>query len=250
MVEWLNRMSIHVRRDEIMGNFETGAVDYVAPRLRKVRGEKWALGLEPNVELTNVEILGTSYFGFGSSMRGGMIRSYVEVGRFSRIGRDVSLGLGNHDYNLTSVAPYFGFPPSGKGRAFASQNPKRRVIVGNDVWIGDGVKINTGVKIGDGAIVGAQSMVTKDVPPYSIVGGIPARHIKWRFEPELIEQLVDVQWWKYEPIVLKTILSADPAESLERINSAARLPLADLPRIVVKSSTFDPKKGIRLGGRK
>lgn len=69
--------------------------------------------------------------------------------------------------------------------------------IGNDVWIGVGVTIINGVKIGDGAIVAAGAVVTKDVEPYEIVGGVPAKHIKYRFNDDIIKKLLEIKWWKY-----------------------------------------------------
>lgn len=73
-----------------------------------------------------------------------------------------------------------------------------RIIIGNDVWIGSDVKIAGGVHIADGAVIASGSIVTRNVLPYSIVGGNPAKHIKWRFDEQIIEQLLKIQWWDYE----------------------------------------------------
>jgi carbonic anhydrase/acetyltransferase-like protein (isoleucine patch superfamily) len=71
------------------------------------------------------------------------------------------------------------------------------IHVGNDVWIGDGVLVMSGVKIGDGAIIGARAVVTRDVPPYAIMGGVPARLIEWRFHELVITMLRRIQWWDW-----------------------------------------------------
>jgi hypothetical protein len=72
---------------------------------------------------------------------------------------------------------------------------KGDINVGNDVWIGYEALVLSGVRIGDGAVVGARSVVTKDVPPYAIVAGNPAKLIRYRFSPEVVEQLLDLKWW-------------------------------------------------------
>lgn len=72
-------------------------------------------------------------------------------------------------------------------------------IIDNDVWIGEDVTLKTGITIGHGAIIAARSVVTKDVPPYAIVGGVPARIIRFRFEQDVIQKLLSLEWWNYKP---------------------------------------------------
>ena len=82
-------------------------------------------------------------------------------------------------------------------------NRKRQIIIGNDVTIGANVTIMGGVTIGNGAVVGANSLVTKDIPPYAIVGGNPAKIIKYRFEDEIIEKLNEIKWWNWSEEKIK-----------------------------------------------
>ena len=79
----------------------------------------------------------------------------------------------------------------------------RSVVIGNDVWIGEDVKIKGGVTIGDGAIVAMGAVVTKDVPPYAIVGGVPAKIIRYRFNNEIIEKLLQIKWWDRDEVWIK-----------------------------------------------
>lgn len=75
-------------------------------------------------------------------------------------------------------------------------------IIGNDVWIGNDVVLKGGVKIGDGAVVAANSVVTKDIPPYAIVAGIPAKIIRYRFASDIVEELLKIKWWNYNYVDL------------------------------------------------
>lgn len=84
-----------------------------------------------------------------------------------------------------------------KSEVAAAWDNKGDIVIGNDVWIGFEAVILAGVKIGDGAIIGARAVVTKDVPPYSIVGGIPAKVIRKRYSPDIIEQLLSLKWWDW-----------------------------------------------------
>lgn len=102
-----------------------------------------------------------------------------------------------YDKNATNVTNYLRDNPG----AFEHRSPKTlgpMPNIGNDVWIGQDVSINRGITIGDGAIVAAFSVVTKDVPPYAIVGGNPARIIKYRFDEETIRNLETIKWWEHE----------------------------------------------------
>ena len=96
--------------------------------------------------------------------------------------------------------------------------------IGNDVWIGDNVFIKSGVKIGDGAVVGAGAVVTKDVPPYAVVVGVPARVIKYRFDEKTIAELLELKWWDLDAQIVKSLPFRDVGlciEKLKEIRSAA-----------------------------
>lgn len=94
---------------------------------------------------------------------------------------------------------------------------KGDIVVGNDVWIGYEAVILSGVKIGDGAIIGARAVVTKDVEPYSVVGGIPARLIKKRFSDETIKQLENIKWWDWKPEDVKSNISAIQSGNIKNL---------------------------------
>lgn len=157
---------------------------------------------ENNVRILNAELFGTVFFGFSSYINSGLIRSYCEIGRYCSIGRNVSLGLGSHDINCLSTSPFLSHLASGESLKLASESPKRRLIIGNDVWIGDNVCIASGITIGHGAVIAAGAVVTKDVPPYSVYGGVPAKKIKMRFDDYIISELLRTEWWNLLPIDL------------------------------------------------
>lgn len=191
--------------------------EFQSAQLINTRGDRWACYAEPEVVLNSTHLQGTVFFGFASYMNGGLVRGYVEVGRYCSIGRDVTLGLGVHDHTRTSTSPFFSFPPSNPDKAFVSNNPRRRTIIGNDVWIGDSAKISSGIVIGHGAVIGTGAVVTKDVAPYTIVGGIPATEIRPRFEKEISDALLKSEWWRYEPHILKETMTADPAVAIDAL---------------------------------
>jgi acetyltransferase-like isoleucine patch superfamily enzyme len=134
-----------------------------------------------------------------------------KIGRFCSIAPGVKCNNGRHPYTYpyVSTAPCFFSPNPNhyqNGGSFADMfchdeliyaDDERRypIVVGNDVWIGENVFIVGGVTIGDGAMVLAGAVVTKDVPPYSIIGGIPAKVIKYRYSQEDIDFLMKIKWW-------------------------------------------------------
>ncbi|XWY21573.1 Vat family streptogramin A O-acetyltransferase [Bisgaard Taxon 45] len=124
------------------------------------------------------------------------------IGKFCMIGSDVKFIMNgaNHQMNAISTYPFgiFGYEWAKALPEKAELSSKGDTVIGNDVWIGYNATIMPGVKIGDGAIIGTHSVVTKNVPPYTVVAGNPARVIKTRFSPEKIEHLLALKWWDWE----------------------------------------------------
>lgn len=125
------------------------------------------------------------------------------IGNFCAIANGVQFLMGSANHRMSSVTTYpfsaFGGIWENIVPPHLSQLPKKGdIIIGNDVWIGRESMIMPGVNVGNGAIIGARSLVTKDVPPYAIVGGNPAKILKMRFDEELVSLLEKLQWWNFD----------------------------------------------------
>lgn len=121
----------------------------------------------------------------------------IRIGKFCSLAGNISIFLdGEHQTKNISTYP-FGYFKDFKIKEKCTFDTKGDVNIGNDVWIGYGVTILSGVNIGDGAVIGACSLVTKDIPPYTIVGGVPAKLIRKRFDDETIEKLLEIKWWNW-----------------------------------------------------
>ena len=149
-----------------------------------------------------------SYVGYGTYLSENNYFSRARIGRFTSVGPNVKCIFGRHPSNtFVSTHPSFfsknhnavrfSFTKEQLFEEFAGPRDEEgySILIGNDVWIGANVSIMNGIEIGDGAIIAANALVNKDVPPYAIYGGVPAKHIKWRFTEQEIEFLVKFKWW-------------------------------------------------------
>lgn len=168
------------------------------PALRNCKMDKTAkVGTGSNC--INVEMDRYSYMGKNNSV------CNTKIGAFCSIASYCAIGGGVHSLTAVSTSPVFfkGHNILNQNLALLPTDTEKTVIIENDVWIGEKVFIKDGIKIANGAVIGAHSVVTHDVPPYAIVAGVPARIIRFRFNNEEIEKLLDSKWWNLSEQDLK-----------------------------------------------
>ncbi len=143
---------------------------------------------------------------------------HADVGKFCSIAGEVKVGMATHTLNKLSTSPIFSEKKNSTHYSWvniSNVNPYKRVIVGNDVWIGVRAMIIGGNSIGNGAVIAAGAIVTKDVPPYAIVAGVPAKVIRYRFSNDIIERLEKLQWWNLPEEFLKENISIFQKDDLD-----------------------------------
>lgn len=167
-------------------------------------------------------VLENSSLGYGSYIGDNSILFGCKIGRYCSIAQKVERICGTHptDYVSTHPAFYSSKHPCGfsyvsttKFNEYKYAEEKYGVVIGNDVWLGTGSKLMDGIRIGDGAIVAAGALVTKDVPPYAIVGGVPAKIIRYRFSDDQIRRLLEIKWWERDAEWIRT--HADQFEDID-----------------------------------
>lgn len=134
--------------------------------------------------------------------------SMTNIGKFCSIGPNFLCGWGIHPTKYITTSPAFYSTNKQNGITYSKENKiteRKKITIGNDVFIGMNVTILDGVVVGDGAIIGAGAVVVKDVEPYSIVGGVPAKHIKYRFDEEIRNKLLKIKWWNFDEEKLQDV---------------------------------------------
>ncbi|PTX56452.1 transferase family hexapeptide repeat protein [Litoreibacter ponti] len=198
------------------------------------RGRLFLLDYEAPAQLNN----GAAFYyqdlqiGAYSYLRTGTIRHVKSIGRYCSIAPNVTLGESEHMTDWMSSSPafhrtdqFFFYPPEDKAAParvmpmdeVENDSATGEVEIGHDVWIGTDVVVRRGVKIGTGAVVGGGAFVTKDVPPYAIVAGVPAKVLRYRFSEKVIEAMLKVKWWEFDANVLAGVPFNKPAHALLEI---------------------------------
>lgn len=132
--------------------------------------------------------------------------THTRIGKFCSIATNCVIGESDHPYRFLSSSPIFYHKGNIFGETWTDKDHFQiyeTTVIGNDVWIGAGVFIKSGVKISDGAVIAAGAVVINDVGPFEIVGGVPAKFIKKRFSDELINLILEKQWWNWDVEKLK-----------------------------------------------
>ena len=149
----------------------------------------------------------------------------LQIGKFCSIACGAKFLFNSANHTLSSLSTYpfpLFFEEWGleKKDVTNAWDNKGDIIIGNDVWIGYEAVILAGVTIGDGAIIGTRAVVTKDVPPYTIVGGVPAKPIKKRFSEETISALLEIQWWNWSETRIAENIGAIQSGNIEQLKQS------------------------------
>ncbi len=194
-------------------------------------GKKTVIGLHSEFEGANrigADSLFQGRLGYGSYI-GSHASVTGKVGKYCSVGSGVQVVNGFHPIDAVSTHPAFFSLKKQCGMTYASQDsfaetkyaePGYSVVLGNDVWIGQNAMLLAGIHIGDGAVIAAGAVVTKDVPAYTVVGGVPAKKIRDRFDADIAAAMQEIAWWNWpeEQLRANALDFADPAEFVRKWN--------------------------------
>ena len=206
---------MNILNEEVIKKLNSKGVETLAYPGSKSIGNR--VYFEPPCSIKWMDIFGDFSIGAFSYAVSGYFTE-VKIGRYCSFGENIQIGRSDHPLNFLSTSPFFyeqqkmfnlgeEFLDSEKYHQHQTTIPPSGMLlgkprfteIGNDVWIGHCAYIRPGVKVGDGAVIGANSVVTKDVPAFSIVAGNPARIVKMRFDDSIIKKLTLSKWWMYAP---------------------------------------------------
>lgn len=166
--------------------------------------------------LTNVKLDDYSYIG------GHSVVHNASFGKYCSVASGCMIGLGIHPTDHLSTHPVFYTHRESFWQS-VTQSPTieeyKSIKIGHDVWIGTNAVIRDGVEIGIGSIIAAGAVVTHDVPPYAVVGGVPAKILRYRFDEETIKALLESRWWEKAPVTLQRLSTWNVEEFLKQIRN-------------------------------
>ncbi len=142
----------------------------------------------------------------------------AEIGQFCSISDHCRIGMGGHTLSYLSTCPIFTQKINGCQSQWIDKDvnaaDNKKAVLGNDIWVGSHALINGGVTVGHGAVIAAGAVVVKNVPPYAIVGGVPAKVIRYRFSPEVVAKLLELEWWNFDDCKLKNNIAIFQKDNL------------------------------------
>ncbi|HBO5728594.1 CatB-related O-acetyltransferase [Pseudomonas aeruginosa] len=197
--------------------------------------------LEPKVKLGKAKIYSPALAigAYTDVVSGCEFMEVSSIGRFCSIATGVVIGQPRRSHPMHWLSTHAFSANSKRLRKSLQDEPvSTPTQVGHDVWIGRDALILDGVSIGTGAVIGAQSLVNRDVPPYAVVAGSPARVLRYRFEPELIERLLASRWWELPVDLLCELPLDDPQACLDVLEQQPAQVRQDAPRLRIRHKPF------------
>lgn len=213
----LKKIARHINSKILKSKIKRLGFDFNPP-INKLKKNSTII-LEEQTDIGNITIKSLSLkIGAHTYIRSGTyIHLTEEVGRYCSIGKDAIIGMERKAHPSDWVTTH---PFTNKIRADECKSAASPCRIGHDVWIGERAIIMDNVKIGTGAIIGTSSIVTKDVPPYAIVAGIPAKIINYRFDKKTVDRLLLSEWWNLNPSKLKDLPLNQPEAFLQIVEAS------------------------------
>ena len=195
--------------------FQKTGLRFKKPSSHEILGLDKTVKLPRNVALSRdscqpIKIGKYTYVGEYSVLYG-----HTYIGRYCSIARNVAIGAAGHRLDMLSTSPIPFKAPMTESGSGVENYPETNI--GNDVWIGIGATILMGIQVGHGAVIAAGAVVTKDVPPYAVVAGVPAKVIKYRFKDEIIKELLESKWWELDIDEVACFDGFDVTKSIEQM---------------------------------